>query len=481
MERASISSVSVADFEPHGYFNGQAYRFDPDGAIYSVREGRVVRFTDFDAFVAVAPPHWRLVLVVLLLLHGLACCVSLVLVQHYYSYLPIIRFDPHTLVRASVSVLPSLGLFLIVAFGRASFGTALSFYLLTVAAGFSWLVPFSSFDYDRDLATLSIFLSALAFALPAVRLPVRLPQPPPLSDRAVGRLLAVLMLASGLILAVASTYNYRIVALADIYEYRGTGAEMPKWLRYGCGIVVGALLPYAFAMFAARGRWVAAAIAALLLMGFYPVSLMKLALFAPPWLIFLFVLFRVVEERIAIVLSLLLPLLVGLATMVPRGLGFGDDPHVNLVFGLINFRMLAVPAISLDLYHDFFAHHPLTYFCQVSWLKPFLTCPYDIPIAEALAREYGFGSLNASAFATEGIASLGPVLAPLSALLCGIVIALANGMSRHWPQRFVILSAGVALQGFLSVPFTTMLLTNGAAVLFLLWYLTPASYFGLEE
>lgn len=472
---------AAADFVPHGYFNGQPYRFEADGVIVAVRGGRVVRFTDFDAFVAVAPADRRPLIAALLLFHGVACCVSLVLVQHYYSYLPIIRFDPHALVRASVNVLPSFGLFLIVAFGRASFGSALSFYLLTVSAGFSWLAPFSRFDYDRDLATLSIFLSALAFALPAVLLPVRLPQPPRLSARAVGRLLAVLMLASALMLVVASTYNYRIVALGDIYTYRGTGAEMPKWLRYGCGIVVGALLPYAFAMFAARGRWVAATLAALLLMGFYPVSLMKLALFAPPWLIFLFVLFRVVEERIAIVLSLLLPLLVGLATMVPRGFGFGDDPHVNLVFGLINFRMLAVPAISLDLYHDFFAHHPLTGFCQVSWLKPFVACPYDIPIAEALAREYDFGSLNASAFATEGIASLGPVLAPLSALLCGMVIALSNGMSRHWPQQYVVLSAGVALQGFLSVPFTTMLITNGAAVLFLLWYLTPSGYFESVE
>jgi hypothetical protein len=343
------------------------------------------------------------------------------------------------------------------------------------------LIPFSPFKYDKDFATLSIVLSAAAFALPAVFLKLRLPRMPALSDRAMGRLLIGVMLTSGVILAVSSIYHFRVVGLTEIYDYRGQ-VEMPKILRYGDGITVGALLPYAFAMFAARGRWAFAALAAAMLAAFYPVNLMKLALFAPFWLVFLLLLFRFAEERVATVLSLLLPLVAGLATMIPRGLGLlSDGPHVNAVFGLINFRMFAVPAISLDLYSDFFAKNPLTGFCQISWIKPFVSCAYPASLAETLAETYRFGTLNASLLATEGIASVGQVYAPIAAFACGLVVAVANGMSRHWPQRFVILSAGVVLQSFLSVPFTTILLTNGAGVLFVLWYLTPASYFVADE
>lgn len=107
----------AADFQPQGYFDGRPYRFDGDGAIYSIVDGRVVRFTDFEAFVTIAPREQRLVLPALLLTFVAVVCVSLLVVQRYYNYLPFIRFEPHLLVRACVNVLPALGLVLLVARG----------------------------------------------------------------------------------------------------------------------------------------------------------------------------------------------------------------------------------------------------------------------------------------------------------------------------------------------------------------------------
>jgi hypothetical protein len=40
-----------------------------------------------------------------------------------------------------------------------------------------------------------------------------------------------------------------------------------------------------------------------------------------------------------------------------------------------------------------------------------------------------------------------------------------------------LLSGGVLPQIFLNVPFSTTMLSDGAAVLFLLWYLTPRAAF----
>jgi hypothetical protein len=56
------------------------------------------------------------------------------------------------------------------------------------------------------------------------------------------------------------------------------------------------------------------------------------------------------------------------------------------------------------------------------------------------------------------------------------VIAVSNRLSSSLPPRFVMLSGGVLPHIFLNVPFSTTLLSNGAAVLFLLWYVTPRGF-----
>jgi hypothetical protein len=58
-----------------------------------------------------------------------------------------------------------------------------------------------------------------------------------------------------------------------------------------------------------------------------------------------------------------------------------------------------------------------------------------------------------------------------------LVIALANLASSGLPARFILLSGGMLAQIFLNVPLTTTLLSYGAAVLFVLWYVTPRELF----
>jgi hypothetical protein len=94
-----------------------------------------------------------------------------------------------------------------------------------------------------------------------------------------------------------------------------------------------------------------------------------------------------------------------------------------------------------------------------------------------MADAYQLGNLNASLFATEGIASVGLILAPVAMFACGLVIALGNRLSAGLPSSFILLSSGIMLQSFLNIPLTTNLLSSGAAILFLLWYLTPRTLF----
>jgi len=212
----------------------------------------------------------------------------------------------------------------------------------------------------------------------------------------------------------------------------------------------------------------------------YPVTLTKLTLFAPFWLLFLAVLSRSIEARSAVILSLALPISIGIAALLLSRAGLVPAGWAAQYYGIVNSRMVAMPSIALEVYNNFFSTHPFTYFCQINVVKLVIDCPYSEQLS-ILMKVYDQGAFNASLFATEGIASVGPQFAPLSALGCGVVIAIANRLSSGLPWRFVLLSGGMLPQVFLNVPLSTNLLSNGAAILFLLWFVTPRTIFDGEN
>jgi hypothetical protein len=421
-------------------------------------------------------PQARSRLILLLGFHIVICCLSLIYVAEYYTPYKIIWFDKTGLYAAVLNVAPFVIVSPIFAFARFSFGYFLGFYFYTMILGYLWIVEFSRFNYDHRLAAISAFASALAFLVPATFITSPIKQIFIPSARALDNLLSGILILAAAVIAAGAFYNFRLVGVADIYHFR-EGFEFPAWLRYAMGATSNAALPFAFACFVARkDLWRAAAVLLLLLL-FYPITLNKLALFAPFWLLFLALLLRFFEARIATVLSLLLPVSAGVVLVLL--VHAGTFPFVLFInyFGNVNFRMIALPSIALDLYSDFFSTHNLTHFCQISFLKPFVDCPYNEQLSLVMAKAYQIGNLNASLFATEGLASVGPLLAPLAVFGCGLVISLVNRLSSGLPSNFILLSSSVFSQVFLNVPLATTLLTNGAAILFLLWYITPRAMF----
>jgi hypothetical protein len=241
------------------------------------------------------------------------------------------------------------------------------------------------------------------------------------------------------------------------------------------GTTATVLLPFAFAGFIARRRYLWSAAVLLALLFLYPISLSKLALFTPFWLVGLLVLSKLFETRAVVVISLLAPTLLGVILVAI----FYDK--AAQYFMLINFRMMAIPSVGMDVYNDFFSKHELTHFCQINLVKRLIACPYQEPLALMMERIYDLGNFNASLFATEGIASVGTLFAPISALLCGLVIALANRLSAGLSTRFVLLSGAMAAQAIVNVPLTITLVTHGSVVLGVLWFLTPRSIFRSRE
>jgi hypothetical protein len=408
------------------------------------------------------------------------CCVSLVYVSSYSNpngFFPAtfhIFYDPARLSDAVIVIAafaPVAFLFILADF---SFGYLTGFFFFTMILGYLWLNCFTDLNYNHRLAGLSAEASAVAFLLPALFISSPVRPAYPLTARSFDRLLTFLLIFCVAAIAVGAIYNFRIVALEDIYQYREK-LHTPTPINYLVKIVSGALLPFAFAGFVARkAPWRAAAILVLLLLC-YPITLSKTVFFAPFWLIAALGFSRIFEARIAAVLLLLGPILAGLAIIILF------NTYAAFMFSTINFRMIAIPSVAMDVYNDFFARHELTHFCQISLLKPIIPCPYQDQLSVVMARAYGLGNFNASLFATEGIASVGLFFAPVTTFLCGLVIAFGNRLSAGLPPRFILISGAILPQILLNVPLTTALLTHGAGILFLLWYITPRDIFKADD
>jgi hypothetical protein len=414
-------------------------------------------------------------LALLICAHIAVCCLSLIQVAEkiqggMFSATFHVFFDPARLYVAVSAVTAFALVSSIFIFARFTFGYLIGFYLYTIIAGYLWLSSFTDLHYDHWFAGLSATASAIAFLLPALFISAPVRQIPTMTPRAFDRLLTCILVLGAATIAVGANRNFRFVSLVDMYEYRAK-LETPTIENYLIAIVSSALLPFAFAGFVAvKAYWRAAAVLILLSL-FYPITLTKITLFAPLWLLFILVLSRLFEVRIAVVLSLLMPVLFGLASI------FLFKDSAITYFSLVNFRMIAVPSIAIDVYNDFFSKHDITHFCQIWFLKPLLRCSYQDPLSIVMANAYKLGNFNASLFATEGIASVGLLLAPIATLVCGLVIALGNRLSAGLPAEFVLTSGTILSLVLLNVPLSTALLTHGAGILFLLWCVTPRSLF----
>ncbi|MGY3576870.1 hypothetical protein [Bradyrhizobium sp. USDA 4504] len=407
------------------------------------------------------------------------CCASLIAFATTAAPIPFdpavfhVFFDPQRLAIAAVITLgfALIGISFILA--PPTIGYYVGIYLYAMVLSFLWLNCFSDLDYNHTLAGISAFVSGALFLLPALFWTRPLSIDFRLSLAAFDKLLVVLLCFASVAVFAGARYSFSFVAIDEMAAAR-ENLVTPRILNYLLAMMISSLLPFAFAGLVARRKHMLAALAIILQFLLYPITLSKLALFAPFWLIFLLLLIKVFEFRLAAIISLLLPMLVALLAVLLIG------GRAGLPFSIINFRMIAVPAIALDVYNHFFSRNDLTYFCQISVVKAFVSCAYDAQLSVIMQQHYRLGNFNASLFATEGIASVGPWLAPLVVLGCGFVVAIGNRVSAGLPPRFVLLSGAMLPQVFLNVPLTVAFVTHGVALLYLLWLVTPRALLEAE-
>jgi hypothetical protein len=317
-------------------------------------------------------------------------------------------------------------------FAKFSFGYFAGFYLFTMMAGYFWLNTFSVLIYDHTEALISASASITLFLLPSLM--IRAPTWTfPIPGRLFERIPEAILCFAAIVLLACAWSGFHFIGLDGMAQYRNELAQgHSRAVEYAIGNISGALIPFGFACSLFRKRWWMLTALCVVSLLYYPATLTKVSLFVAPFLIFMAVLSKLFEARACVIISLLLPLIIGLSAFALFGLG-------SHIFSLLNIRLLAIPSIALEHYFAFFSDHPLTGFCQISFFKPLISCPYADQLGVVLANEYHLGNMNASLFATEGVASVGPVFAPLSALACGFVIALGNKVSGAFLQARSIL------------------------------------------
>lgn len=272
-----------------------------------------------------------------------------------------------------------------------------------------------------------------------------------------------------LILLFNLRYGFAVVGVNEAGQLRSSFVR-PTVLNYTTSNLIYTVLPFAFAFYAQRGSRLMAAVSLLLIPCFYPALLNKTVLFAVPWLPFIFLVFRTFDSKQASVISLGIPLVIGLLV---HSMELGGGSFAHALFGYVNERMFAIPSIAIDYYADFFSVNPRTYFCQINIIRLIEGCRYSDQLGVIFQARYGVGNLNVSLFATEGIGSVGLMLSPIVMFLCGAVLAVGNSCSRDLPAPMMATSSALAFQALLNVPLSTALLTNGVLLLFLLWYICP--------
>ena len=405
-------------------------------------------------------------LVLLLAIFLAVNCISLSTIEYGVGVQ-----HPHVL-KALAGTSLAAGVIPLFLLARFSFGYLVGVSFYGVIAGFVWITYFSDLAYDHEQARLSAIASLLMFLLPLLFQTAPLRRTIVLSPRAMHRFLILALCFAAALLVWNGSYGVAFVGIREAEGLRSTFAR-PTILNYITGSMIGAVLPFAFAYFAQQRRYYMAAASIVSIVVFYPVLLNKTVLLAAAWLPFLFFMFRTFAPRRATVLALLIPLSLCLAFFAvapeqgPIGL------LATELFGYTNIRMFAIPSIAMNYYSEFFAGNKLTDFCQINIVAAVIGCPYTRQLSLILADHYGVGNLNASLFSTEGIASVGPVWAPISALVCGLIVSVGSNVSARLPPPLIAASAGLVVQALLNVPLSTNLLSNGLLVLLLLWYITP--------
>ena len=286
-------------------------------------------------------------------------------------------------------------------------------------------------------------------------------------------------------------YNYSgilsFAGIDTIYDQRSAFAKVDVniFLLYALGWLSTAFNPYfiTYGMIDKTKRW-------MLWLGIAGQILIYMGFASKGFILILFIYFwfylavlkagRLMPERISYVylvfaiVSVISAYFAG-AENVSTSTEYGFWPTIASV---IYMRALGLPAALTGVYAEYFATNPLTYFSQMNVVNWFVQYPYTEVLGMVIGRFLAGGSTgmnaNASMWATDGLASIGPIGIVFIGTVVGIALIFANRIVT--PDKLVfasILSTTFVMNLGDSGFFTNMITGGGFLMLFAVAFASP--------
>lgn len=169
-------------------------------------------------------------------------------------------------------------------------------------------------------------------------------------------------------------------------------------------------------------------------------------------------------------------MLIGIAPLTIASLIFllmGSQLEGTLMIGVsaIIMRGIAVQGMLTNLYAEFFASNPYTYYSHLNIISKIIEYPYSGPLGTELSfylTGHGHAGANASFWATDGIAAGGSIGVVFIGLVVGFIFVAMNAFTRRADTAFVALVMTPFVMALANVSIFTALLSGGGIFVFLL-------------
>jgi hypothetical protein len=279
---------------------------------------------------------------------------------------------------------------------------------------------------------------------------------------------------SVVLLLAANAGHMRLVSFDDVYDLRfeaaaveqsSASAYLISWLSY-------CFVSYLYARGIVHRKWahLAAGFAASFLM--YAATGAKAAILLLPITLGLNWLLKSGRDFLPRLLGTMVIAIVVLVVLLPdAGLGMW-------IKSIVFVRILGSSGWTASKYLEHFGTEGLTYYSHIGPINA-LTGAYpfgNLSLGQIIGLAYSGSTeanFNASFWASDGFAALGPVgVLVITPVIAG-VLYLVNRSTSHLDSRFAVLWMGGFFIALLNVPLSTALLSGGGLIVFLLaWGLT---------
>ncbi|WP_162726412.1 hypothetical protein [Achromobacter insolitus] len=265
-------------------------------------------------------------------------------------------------------------------------------------------------------------------------------------------------------------------SLENVYDQREKGAATSLVVGYAQVYFAYLFSPFLFAYGLANKRKLAIVFAVCGFLITYMITAERTVFLLPIAMYLLYQIVRrgLMEARHVAVLTLGFSTLTLLIAFLWRFIGIFE----KLGFYFLT-RLIAYPGVFVAQYYDLFSRLGYTYWSHVSGVNKFVAAPSLLdfdrkwPMLGRILAERSFNvesNSNASLFATDGAAALGPIGIIVISILLAAWLILLDRATRDWNRRLVLpllLPIGLAL---VNVSFFTMLTSFGGIIWLLFFY-----------